>query len=108
MSNFVNTWLTPSHSLFFVKQYWYRFRYKRYFDSVEKFPLTVKQRQSVIVDEERNLVIAGAGTGKTSTVVSKVGFLIKSKRAKPNEILVIAYNRNAAKELQERIKEKAK
>lgn len=92
--------------MFFVKQYWYRFRYRRYFDSIEKFPLTVKQRQSVIVNEDRNLVVAGAGTGKTSTVVSKVGFLIKSKRAKPNEILAIAYNRNAAEELRERIKEK--
>ena len=70
-----------NHSLFFVKQYWYRFRYKRYFDTIEKFPLTVKQRQSVIVNEDRNLVVAGAGTGKTSTVVGKVGFLIKSKRA---------------------------
>ena len=108
MSIFINTWLTPSHSLFFVKQYWYRFRYKSYFNTIEKFPLTVKQRQSVIVDEQRNLIIAGAGTGKTSTVVGKVGFLVKTKRAKPNEILAIAYNRNAARELRERIKEKAK
>jgi len=107
LSIFTNTWLTPSHSLFFVKQYWYRFRYKSYFDTIEKFPLTVKQRQSVIVDEQRNLVIAGAGTGKTSTVVGKVGFLVKTKRARPNEILAIAYNRNAARELRERIKEKA-
>jgi len=106
--NFANTWLTPSHSLFFLKQYWYRFRYKKYFDSIERFPLTVKQRQSVIVNEQRNLVIAGAGTGKTSTVVGKIGFLVKSKQAKPDEILAIAYNRSAAKELRERIKEKAK
>ena len=89
--------------MFFVKQYWYRFRYKRYFDTIEKFPLTVKQRQSIIVNEDRNLVVAGAGTGKTSTIVGKVGFLIKRKRAKPNEILAIAYNRNAAEELRERI-----
>ena len=108
MSIFLVTWINPSHSLFFVKQYWYRFRYKGYFDTIEKFPLTVKQRQSVIVDEQRNLVIAGAGTGKTSTVVGKVGFLVKSKRAKPSEILAIAYNRNAARELRERIKEKTK
>jgi len=108
LSNFANTWLKPNHSLFFVKQYWYRFRYKRYFDTIEKFPLTVKQRQSIIVNEDRNLVVAGAGTGKTSTIVGKVGFLIKSKRAKPNEILAIAYNRNAAEELRERIKEKTK
>lgn len=108
MSNFLATWVNPSHSLFFLKQYWYRLKYRSYFDSIEKFPLTVKQRQSIIVDEHRNLVIAGAGTGKTSTVVGKVGFLIKSMRAKPKEILAIAYNRDAAKELKDRIKEKTK
>lgn len=100
-------WLDPAHSLFFLWQYWYRFRYKKYFDTIEKFPLTVKQRQSIIVDEKRNLIIAGAGTGKTSTVVGKVGFLVKSGRAKPDEILAIAYNRNAAQELKDRIKDKA-
>ena len=68
MSIFTITWLTPSHSLFFIKQYWYRFRYKSYFDTIEKFPLTVKQRQSVIVDEQRNLVIAGAGTSVLADV----------------------------------------
>ena len=108
MSNLINTWLTPKHSLFFIKQFWYRFRYKRYFDTIEKFPLSVKQRQSIIVDEKRNLVIAGAGTGKTSTVVGKVGYLVKFKKVIPNEILVIAYNRNAAKELKNRINDKLK
>lgn len=108
VSNFANTWFKPSHSLFFLKQYWYRFRYKFYFDKIEKFPLTVKQRQSIIVDEARNLIIAGAGTGKTSTVVGKVGFLVKTKRAKPHEILAIAYNRNAAQELKDRISDKVK
>ena len=58
------------------------------------------------MDEDRNLVIAGAGTGKTSTVVGKVGYLLKSKKIKPDELLVIAYNRNAAAELKERIEEK--
>ena len=106
MSNFINTWFNLRHSLFFVSQYWYRLRYKRFFDTIEKFPLTIKQRQSIIVDEYRNLVIAGAGTGKTSTVIGKIGFLIRSKRAEPREILAIAYNRNAAKEIKERIKEK--
>ena len=108
MKNFFYTWLAPNHSLFFVKQYWYRFWYNRYFNNIEKFPLTTKQRQAIIVDEHRNLVIAGAGTGKTSTVVGKVGFLTKTKKAKPSEILVIAYNRNAAAELKERIEKTIK
>ena len=106
LSNFLPVWLTPTHSLFFMKQYWYRFLYREFFDNIEKFPLTLKQRQSIIVDEKRNLIIAGAGTGKTSTIVGKVGFLIKYKKVEPEDILVIAYNRNAAKELKDRIKDK--
>lgn len=103
---FKKTWFTPSHSLFFPKQYWKRFWYRKYFSSIEKYPLTLRQRQAIIVDENRNLIIAGAGTGKTSTVVGKVGYLLKAKKCLPNEILVIAYNRNAAAELRDRIKEK--
>ena len=101
---FKYTWLSPKHSLFFYKQYWKRFWYRKYFSSIEKYPLTLRQRQAIIVDEQRNLVIAGAGTGKTSTVVGKVGYLVKSKKCKPEEILIIAYNRNASVELKERLK----
>lgn len=103
---FKKTWFTPSHSLFFPKQYWKRFWYRKYFSSIEKYPLTLRQRQAIIVDEDRNLIIAGAGTGKTSTVVGKVGYLLKAKKCLPNEVLVIAYNRNAAAELRDRIKDK--
>ena len=103
---FKKTWFSPSHSLFFTKQYWKRFRYRKYFSSIEKHPLTLRQRQAIIVDENRNLIIAGAGTGKTSTVIGKVGYLLKSEKCCPHEILVIAYNRNAASELRERIEEK--
>ena len=106
MFNFVKTWLSPNHSLFFLWQIWYRFRYNHYFNTVEKFPLTVKQRQAIIVNEDRNLVVAGAGTGKTSTVIGKIGFLTKTQRAAAKDILVVAYNRNAALELRERIEDK--
>ena len=103
---FQHTWFSPMHSLFFVRQSCARRRYRRFFDCVEKHPLTLKQRQAIIVDEKRNLIIAGAGTGKTSTIVGKVGYLTKSKKCKAGEILVIAYNRNAAEELRERIVKK--
>ena len=88
---FKKTWFSPSHSLFFVKQYWNRFCYRKYFSSIEKYPLTLRQRQAVIVNENRNLIIAGAGTGKTSTVIGKVGYILKSEKCQPHEILVIAY-----------------
>jgi DNA helicase-4 len=77
-----------------------------FFDSVESNPLTQKQREACIVDEENNLVLAGAGTGKTSTMIGRAGFLLQSKQAKPEEILMLAFARKAAEEMQERLNQK--
>jgi DNA helicase-4 len=79
---------------------------KDFFDSVESNPLTQKQREALITDEDNTLVVAGAGTGKTSVVVGKVGYLVKRQRVPPHEILLLAYNRAAAKEMQTRVDER--
>ena len=78
-------------------------RYAELFETIEKRPLTQKQRCAVLLNEKRNLIVAGAGTGKTSTVIGKIGYLIKSGGCHPDEILVIAYNRAAADEISGRI-----
>jgi len=54
------------------------------------------------------MVLAAAGTGKTSVMVAKALDLIDRVSAEPSEILILAYNRAAANELQERLEEKAK
>ena len=105
LKNYLNFLANPNHSLFFVNQYWKRLIHNSFFNTVEKNPLTKKQRQAIILDEDRNLVVAGAGTGKTSTVIGKIGYLLKTKKASPEEILVIAYNSNAAQELRDRAAE---
>jgi hypothetical protein len=43
------------------------------FNRVEANPLTERQRRAIVINDNANLVIAGAGTGKTSTIVGKVG-----------------------------------
>jgi DNA helicase-4 len=73
------------------------------FDRVEAYPLTVQQRRAIATNENANLIIAGAGTGKTSTIVGKVDSLIRHQLARPEEILLLAYNSSAARELAERI-----
>jgi DNA helicase IV len=78
-------------------------RYAEFFDHVESQPLTKRQREACVKDEENNLVLAGAGTGKTSTLLGRVGYLLESGRAKPNEILLLAYGKAAATEMDERI-----
>jgi DNA helicase-4 len=78
-------------------------KHANYFDSVESNPLTPRQCEACIIDEDNNLVLAGAGMGKTSTMIGRAGFLLKSKQAKPAQILMLAYARKASKEMQERI-----
>lgn len=73
------------------------------FDTIERYPLAVQQRRAVITNEDANLVVAGAGTGKTSTVIARVDYLVRRGLARPEQILVVAYNKSAAEELRERL-----
>ena len=65
--------------------------------------LTDEQAEAIATDEEATLVLAGAGTGKTSVIVGKVAHLVRNMGVPPEEILVIAYNRKAAEEVRERL-----
>ena len=78
-------------------------RFSAYFDRVESNPLIESQRDACVIDEDNNLVLAGAGTGKTSTMVARGGFLIKSGQATPDQILMLAFANKAAREMQERL-----
>ena len=79
-------------------------RSHNFFDTIESNPLTETQRHAVVVDEDNNLVVAAAGSGKTSVIVAKVGHLIHRQFQQPKNILVLAYGKDAQSELQERIK----
>lgn len=75
-------------------------------DAVEKNPLTTMQRDAVASDEDCTLVLAGAGTGKTSTLVAKIGLLVKTGQCQADEILAISYTNKSATELEERVKDR--
>jgi DNA helicase-4 len=74
------------------------------FNSVEKYPLTLSQIRSIITDEFSNLVVAGAGTGKTSTIVGKTAYILEKGLAKPNELLLLSFARDAKQEMFNRIR----
>jgi DNA helicase IV len=78
-----------------------------FFSEVEKNELTEMQSLAVVRDNDYNLILAAAGTGKTSVMVAKAIYLVRSDLAAPDEVLLLAYNNNAAKELDQRIKERA-
>jgi DNA helicase-4 len=80
---------------------------KNFFDHLENTPLTNSQRVSIITDDDANLVVAGAGTGKTSTVMGKISYLIKRNIVKPSEILALAFGKDAAAEMRERVASKS-
>lgn len=54
--------------------------------------------------ENSLLVLAGAGSGKTSVLVARVGWLLRRQKAEPGQILLLAFGRQAAEEMNERIK----
>ncbi|AQH01528.1 hypothetical protein A9R05_22210 [Burkholderia sp. KK1] len=72
------------------------------FDRVEKSPLTEEQARAVICFDNRVQVIASAGSGKTSTMAAKAVYTVHRKFFRPDQILMLAFNSDAAKELQAR------
>ncbi len=66
-----------------------------------------EQRQVIFEDSDRVQVVAGAGSGKTFTMVSLICRLLEEGKEKPSEILVITFSRKAAEEISERIERRA-
>ena len=79
-------------------------RSRSLFDRIEARPLTDEQRQAVVVDERRNLVVAAAGSGKTSVIVAKAGWLVRRGYRKPSELLLLAFASDARNEMEERVR----
>lgn len=76
---------------------------KLYFDDIEGKSLDEQQRTAVVTDEYANLIIAGAGSGKTLTILAKVKYLIEQKNIKPEEILLLSFTNKTVEDLNQRI-----
>ncbi len=67
------------------------------------FLLNQEQQQAVKYNKGPLLIIAGAGTGKTSVIVEKIKYLVKKKLARPEQILALTFTEKAASEMEERV-----
>ncbi|MEO0037274.1 MAG: hypothetical protein RIQ59_485 [Bacteroidota bacterium] len=74
-----------------------------YFDDIEGKKLDEQQRNAIITDEYSNLIIAGAGSGKTLTILGKVKYLIEHKNVEPENILLLSFTKKTVDELNERL-----
>ncbi|UYV18966.1 UvrD-helicase domain-containing protein [Halomonas qaidamensis] len=79
-------------------------RYSDFFASVAASPLTEEQTAAAVCFEDRLLLVAAAGSGKTQTMVARAGYAVLSGQARPEEIVMLAFNKDAALELDERVK----
>src|ERR1700733_7256322 len=61
------------------------------------------QRDAVVSETKRLLVLAGAGSGKTKTLLQKIVYLIEEKGVNPSNILAITFTKNAANEMVDRL-----
>lgn len=69
---------------------------------VESKPLTEEQARAVICFDNRVQVVASAGSGKTSTMVAKAAYAIDRGFVEPSRVVMLAFNKDAATELEER------
>lgn len=74
-----------------------------FFESIESQPLTTEQATAVVTMDNRVQVVAAAGSGKTSVMIARAAYAIRYQVVEPQDVLLLAFNRDAAKELQNRI-----
>ena len=65
--------------------------------------LTDEQCAAIATDEDATLVLAGAGTGKTSVITGKIADLVLNQGVSPRDVLVLTFNNKAAKQIRGRL-----
>lgn len=83
--------------------------YKNYFDNIyinidKNIKLDNNQRKVILTNSSNLLVIAGAGSGKTTTIAAKIKFMVDILKINPEEIALLSYTNEAVKEMERIIK----
>ncbi|TIQ62010.1 MAG: hypothetical protein E5X41_30485 [Mesorhizobium sp.] len=78
-------------------------KFQPFFDDLVRRSFFDQQREACIRLEDNNLLVASAGSGKSATRVCKVANVLERQLYRPDEILLLAFNKSAADELKTRI-----
>lgn len=71
--------------------------------SVKLDSLNEVQNQAVLLTDGPVMILAGAGSGKTKTLVTRISYLLDDKNISPHQLLALTFSNKAAKEMRERI-----
>ncbi len=71
--------------------------------NVEGRPLDRQQMMSIVKGFTNQLIIAGAGTGKTTTILGKVKYVLKTGQYNPEDILILSFTNAASTEMENRL-----
>ena len=96
----LRTWVAETNEWILTRELASR---RTFLDTIERSPLTEEQARAVVCYDNRVHVIAAAGSGKTSVMVGRAAYAISRRFTAADGILLLAFNKAAAHELQERI-----
>lgn len=82
--------------------------FKKLIPTIESKTLDNNQILSIVNEKHNNLIIAGAGSGKTTTIIGKVKYLITKNNVEAKDILILSFTNASSKEMKERIEKEVK
>ena len=76
-----------------------------FFKTVNSKPLDTQQKIACVLDSKNVQIIAGAGTGKTFTLIAKIKYLIAKKHVRPEDILCLSFSNTSVRDLKGKLPE---
>ena len=79
-------------------------KHTKLLNNIKGYSLDDEQKRCVLSDEKASLIIAGAGSGKSLTIIAKIRYLIETKFIEENEILCISFTKESSNKLKNDLK----